>query len=99
MDVSELDLSSNGSRVLIGTKVSDDAAGNEYAHLYMHLGTSPDSVDLTPGFSEGVIFAGMTSDGSKVLFTTRGETPARTRHRHRRRPLPGGGRRRAAISS
>ena len=70
MDVSELDLSSNGSRVLIGTKVSDDAAGNEYAHLYMHMGTDPNSVDVTPGASAGVLYDGMTSDGSKVFFTS-----------------------------
>ncbi len=70
MDVSELDLSANGSRVLIGTKVSDDAAGNEYAHLYMHMGTDPNSVDVTPGASAGVLYDGMTSDGSKVFFTS-----------------------------
>jgi hypothetical protein len=70
-DVSELGLSDDGSRVLIGTKVSADAAGNEYALLYMHLGTSPNSVALTPGFNGGVVFAGMTDDGSKVFFISR----------------------------
>ena len=38
-DVSEVDLSTDGSRVLIGNRVSTDAAGNEYMRLYMHLGT------------------------------------------------------------
>lgn len=70
MGVSELDLSSDGARVVIGTKVSEDAAGNEYVKPYMHLGSSPDSVEVAPGASSGVLFDGMTSDGSKVFFTS-----------------------------
>lgn len=66
--VAELDQSSDGSRVVIGKEVSKDAAGNVLYHLYLHIGTSAHSADLTPGGS--AIFDGMTADGSKVFFTT-----------------------------
>ncbi len=70
MGVSQVDISADGSRILLATKVSVDAAGNEYARLYMHIGNSASSTELTPGFTQGVLFAGMTSDGSKVYFTS-----------------------------
>ena len=38
--IAELDVSSDGSRILVGQLVDTDAAGNEYFHLYMHMGTS-----------------------------------------------------------
>ena len=46
----------------------------------MHIGTTAASVDLAPGTTTGVLFAGMTSDGSKVFFTDEGQTdrPATT---------------------
>ena len=78
--ISELDVSSDGSRILLGQKVSEDAHGNPYWHLYMEVDDSVDSIDLTPGvisepggpgFGEGVLYDGMTSDGSKVFFTTK----------------------------
>ncbi len=69
--VSELGVSANGSRIITATKLGDDAQGNELTHPYMHIGNSPNSVDLAPGASAGVLFAGMTSDGSKVFFTTK----------------------------
>ncbi len=69
-DVSELDLSSDGSRVLIAKKLSSDAAGNDRSHLYMHVGTAAKSLDLTPGATSGVLFSGMTADGSRVFYTT-----------------------------
>ncbi len=68
--VSELDVSANGSRIVTATKTGEDAQGNELTHPYMHIGSSPNSVDLAPGATAGVLFAGMTSDGSKVFFTT-----------------------------
>jgi hypothetical protein len=68
--IGELDVSSDGSRVVVGRKVSEDSAGNEYWQLYMHVGTSPDASELTPGASDGVLYDGMTADGSKVFFTT-----------------------------
>jgi hypothetical protein len=69
-EVGELAVSEDGSRIVVGQKVSTDAAGNNYWHLYMHLGGSANSVDLSEGTTTGVIFAGMTGDGSKVFFTT-----------------------------
>lgn len=69
--VAALDLSSDGSRILIGELVSTDPAGNSYWHLYMHVGDSASSIDLTPGATDGVLYDGMTSDGSSVFFTTR----------------------------
>ncbi|MGA8745830.1 MAG: NHL repeat-containing protein [Solirubrobacterales bacterium] len=78
--ISELGISSNGSRILLGQKVSTDALGNVYWHLYMDVDDAVSSIDLTPGvlaepaevpaFSEGVLFDGMSADGSKVFFTT-----------------------------
>lgn len=67
--IAELDISANGERVLVGKRVSEDTAGNEYFDLYMHVGNSPDSVPVVSSPS-GVIFNGMTADGSKVFFTT-----------------------------
>jgi hypothetical protein len=67
--IAELAVSSNGDRVLIGKRVSQDGAGNEYFDLYMNVGGSPNSVQVVDS-SSGVIFNGMTSDGSKVFFTT-----------------------------
>jgi hypothetical protein len=69
-EVGELDMSENGSRVVVGKGVSTDAAGNHYWHPYMHIGTSSESVDLAPGTSAGVLYAGMSADGSEVFFTT-----------------------------
>lgn len=78
--ISELAVSADGSRVLLGQKVSEDSEGNVYWHLYMNIGDSDHSVDLTPGvisteggggFAEGALFAGMTEDGGKVFFTTK----------------------------
>jgi hypothetical protein len=66
----ELAISSDGSRIVIGEEVSTDSDGNVYWHLYAHLGTSPNTVDLTPGATSGALFAGMSADGSKVFFTT-----------------------------
>ena len=37
----------------------------------MHVGTSTDTIDLTPGTTSGVQYDGMTSDGSIYYFTTK----------------------------
>jgi DNA-binding beta-propeller fold protein YncE len=68
--ISELDISNNGSHILLGQKVATDADGNVYWHLYMNVGDSNHTVDLTPGATDGVLYDGMTKDGSKVFFTT-----------------------------
>ena len=70
-EVGQLDLSADGSRIVVATRVSTDGAGNEYWHPYMHIGTSKNSVDLAPTTTTGVLYAGMSSDGTKVFFTTR----------------------------
>jgi hypothetical protein len=69
--VGELDITQNGSRVVVGQKISTDSKGNEYWHLYMHDGTSANSIDLTPGAALGVLYDGMSGDGSRVFFTTK----------------------------
>ncbi len=68
-EVSELALSSDGSRVLLGSRTAVDGAGNEYAHPYMHI-DGVGSVDLTPNAGEGVLFDGMSADGHRVLLTS-----------------------------
>lgn len=68
--ISELDISNNGSRVLVGKRVSVDSVGNEYVHPYLHIAGRAGSVDLAPLSTSGVLYAGMSEDGSKVLFTS-----------------------------
>ena len=54
----------------------------------MNIGDSGQTIDLTPGTTYGVLFDGMTADGSKVFFTTTDAlTTAPTRHRPQRRHL------------
>ena len=52
----------------------------------MDIGDSGQTIDLTPGATHGVLFDGMTEDGSKVFFTTT-DTLLPTRHRRERRHL------------
>jgi hypothetical protein len=68
--IGELDISSDGSRILLGQLMSTDTKGNDYWHLYMNIGDSGSSVDLTPNPVAGAVYDGMTADGSKVFFTT-----------------------------
>jgi hypothetical protein len=67
--IAELDVSSDGSRVLFGKLVDTDSAGNEYFDLYMHIAGSSNSVQVADTPS-GVIYDGMTGDGSEVYFST-----------------------------
>jgi hypothetical protein len=69
-NVSELDISEDGSRIVVAQRVSVDGKGNEHVHPYMHIGTSPNSVDLAPGTSSGVLFAGMSGDGARSFYLT-----------------------------
>jgi hypothetical protein len=73
--IAELGVSADGSRILLGQKVSVDAAGNVLWHLYMDVGDSATSIDLTPGAADGAILDGMTADGSRVFFTTADALP------------------------
>jgi sugar lactone lactonase YvrE len=68
--VAELDISRDGTRVLIGQLVSTDPEGNNYWHLYMNVGDALQSIDLMPGSTAGGLYGGMSDDGSKVYFTT-----------------------------
>jgi hypothetical protein len=68
--IAELDISHDGTHILLAQKVGVDANGNTYWHLYMNIGDSAHTIDLTPGATNGVLYDGMTDDGSKVFFTT-----------------------------
>lgn len=70
-EVGELDVSADGSRTIVGQKLGTDAKGNVYYHPYMHLAGSTHSVDLAPGATTGVLWAGMTEGGSSAFFTTK----------------------------
>jgi hypothetical protein len=69
-DVAALDLSANGTRTLIGTLVSTNSQGDRFWHLYMHVGSAISTLDLTPGTTSGVQYAGMNDAGTRVYFTT-----------------------------
>ena len=68
-EVAELDVSADGSRVLVGRVAGEDGAGNTLYDLYMHVGAGPGSVEVLDS-SAGAIYNGMTGDGSKVFFTS-----------------------------
>jgi hypothetical protein len=70
-NVVELDVSGNGSRTLIGDLIDTDSAGNHYYDLYMHVAGNPNSIHLTPNVPDGALYDGMTSDGTKVFYTTK----------------------------
>ncbi|MGA8744553.1 MAG: hypothetical protein WB507_01660 [Solirubrobacterales bacterium] len=67
--IAELDISSNGSHILLGQLV-EESEGARYWHLFMNVGDSLHTAELTPGASEGVRFDGMTADGTKVFFSS-----------------------------
>lgn len=68
--IGELDISDDGSRIVIGRLVSTDSAGNSYWHLYMDVNDAGQTIDLTPGTTTGVLYDGMVADGTSVYFTT-----------------------------
>jgi len=68
---SQLDISDDGSRILLGDTMRVDTEGNAYFHLYMNVGASTETIDVTPTTTTGVRYAGMSADGSRVLFTTK----------------------------
>ena len=67
--IGELDISKDGSRIVVGQLI-EEVKGVRYWHLYMDIGDSGETVDLTPGTTHGVLFDGMTENGSRVFFTT-----------------------------
>ncbi len=69
--IAGLAISKDGSRILLAQKLTEDSAHNAYYHLYMDVGDSSETIDLTPGTTSGVLFDGITEGGSKVFFTTK----------------------------
>ena len=69
--IAELDVSKDGSRIIVAQKVSEDADHNVYWHPYINIGDSSKTIDLAPGSTSGVLYDGMSEDGSKVFFTTK----------------------------
>ena len=68
--IAELAISKNGSHILLGQKVTD-ADGNVYWHPYMNVGDSEKTIDLLPrGTSGGILFDGMTEDGTQVFLSS-----------------------------
>jgi hypothetical protein len=68
--IGSLDVSDDGTRVIVAQRVSTDPAGNRLWHPYMYLESLGHTVDLAPGTTAGVAYDGMTADGSSVFFTT-----------------------------
>jgi hypothetical protein len=69
--VGELDISTNGSQIIVAALLGEDEAGNKLWHPYMHIGENTGSYDLAPNTTTGVQFAGMTTDGSRTFFTSK----------------------------
>jgi len=67
--IGELDISSDGSHILVGQLV-EEQEGAKYWRLFMNVGDSKKTIELTPGAAKGVLFDGMTEDGSKVFFSS-----------------------------
>ena len=68
-EIAELDISADGSHVLIG-KLAGEAEGAKLYHLYMNVGDEAKTIELTPGAAKGVRFDGMTADGKKVFLSS-----------------------------
>jgi sugar lactone lactonase YvrE len=68
-----LDVSDDGSRIVVAVPTGTDSNGNTYWHPYLHVGTGADTVDLAPLASDGVLFAGMSADGTRVYMATHDE--------------------------
>jgi hypothetical protein len=67
--IGELSVSGDGSRIVVGQLVSEEGNAKLW-HLYMNIGDSSKTIDLTPGTTHGVLFDGMAEDGSRVFFTS-----------------------------
>jgi hypothetical protein len=69
-EIGSLDISADGSRIAVANLVSTDAAGNSLWHPYLHVEGSAATVDLAPGSTAGVLYGGMTADGSSIFYAT-----------------------------
>ncbi len=68
--VAELDLSADGSRVVIGQRVGEGPSGASLWHPYVNVDGASSSIDLAPTSTDGVLFYGITEDGSKAFFSS-----------------------------
>ena len=68
--VAELDLSADGSRVVVGQRVGEGPSGAALWHPYVNVDDASSSIDLAPTSTDGVLFYGMTEDGSKAFFSS-----------------------------
>jgi hypothetical protein len=69
--IGQLDISTDGERVVVGRQVSTDSAGNRYWHLYMNVGGAGHSIDLMPTATEGALYSGMSADGTEVYLSSK----------------------------
>ena len=67
----ELAISADGSRILLGKLVSTDPFGVQRWHPYLNVNDSNSTIDLAPTTTTGVIFSGMSADGSTFYFVTK----------------------------
>lgn len=67
--IAELDISKDGSHVLLGQLI-DEKEGAGRWRLYMNVHDASQTTEIAPGATEGVLFDGMTADGSKVFFSS-----------------------------
>ena len=84
----ELAISADGSRILLGKLVATDPFGVQRWHPYLNVNDSNSTIDLAPSTTTGVVFSGMSADGSTDLLRHQGQA-RRRRHRQQRRSLPG----------
>ena len=83
--VAGLDVSSDGIRVLVGEEVSTDAKGNTYYDLFMHIGNSPNSVQVADNDQRCPF---QRDDRGREQGLLHHRRPAQRRRRHERGPLP-----------
>ncbi len=68
--IAELAISSDGSHILLAQKASADA-DNVYWRLFMDVDDSEETIELIPkSAKKGVLFDGMTENGSTVFFSS-----------------------------
>jgi hypothetical protein len=69
-EVGALDVSADGTRVVVGQRLSTDAEGNALWHPFLHLAGDTHSLDLAPGTVDGSLLAGMTEDAARIFLVT-----------------------------
>jgi sugar lactone lactonase YvrE len=68
--VAGLDVSADGSRVVVGQLDGTGPSGADLWHPYVNVDGASSSFDLAPGASAGVLYYGMTDDGSKAFISS-----------------------------